>query len=109
MDRDEILELSRKENQNRDLAELDVEVRAGNLGARVGAAVCCLVSALFLALTGMPTFSPWIIYCSIFGTKYVVRYRGLRRKDDLIFCVLFFVLGLVALVFFVLRLAGIVG
>ena len=48
MEKEDILEISRREHQNRDLAELEASVQAGNLAGRVGAGVCCLVSALFV-------------------------------------------------------------
>ena len=48
MEKKDILEISRREHQNRDLAELEASVQAGNLAGRVGAGVCCLVSALFV-------------------------------------------------------------
>ena len=41
MDKEKILESSRKENKNRDLVELEVAARAGHIAGRVGAAVCC--------------------------------------------------------------------
>ena len=40
MDKEKILESSRKENKNRDLVELEVAARAGHIAGRVGAAVC---------------------------------------------------------------------
>ena len=43
MEKEDILEISRREHQNRDLAELEASVQAGNLAGRVGAGVCCLV------------------------------------------------------------------
>lgn len=43
MEKDEILEKSRKENKNKDLADMDVASQAGNIAGRVGACVCCLV------------------------------------------------------------------
>ncbi len=109
MDRDEILELSRKENQNRDLAERETAVQAWSIAGRVGATACCLVSMLFCAFTGTVPFAPWIIYFSTMGAQYAVRSSRLRQKSDLFLCALFFVMCFVALVFFVLRLAGIVG
>ena len=42
MKKEDILEMSRKENKNRDLAELDVMAQAGSIAGRVGA--CCFLS-----------------------------------------------------------------
>lgn len=41
MNKEKILESSRRENKNRDLAEIETVSRAGSIAARVGAGVCC--------------------------------------------------------------------
>ena len=46
MKKDEILNASRKEHQNKDLAEMEVLYLAGSHASRVGAFVCCLLSCL---------------------------------------------------------------
>ena len=40
MNKEEILEASRKENKNKDPVELEVSYRAGHIAGRVGAIVC---------------------------------------------------------------------
>ena len=47
MNKEDILAISRRENQNRDLAEMETAAQAGNIASRVGAGVCCLVSVMF--------------------------------------------------------------
>ena len=44
MKKDEILNASRKEHRNKDLAEMEVVYQAGSHASRVGALVCCLLS-----------------------------------------------------------------
>ena len=61
MEKEDILEISRREHQNRDLAELEASVQAGNLAGRVGAGVCCLVSALFVRAVHTVLLGPWVI------------------------------------------------
>lgn len=109
MNKEEILEISRKENQNKDLAELDVTSQAGNIAGRVGACVCCLISVIFHCFTDMLLYSPWIIYFSILGTHYIVKYIKIKRKSDLSLSAIYFVMCLLALVFFVLRLVEVKG
>ena len=98
MEKEDILEISRREHQNRDLAELEASVQAGNLAGRVGAGVCCLVSALFVLL------GRWVIYFSILGTHALVKFLKLKRKTDLVLTVLYLVMFLLFLVFFIRRL-----
>ena len=104
MQKEEILEISRKEHQNRDLAELDAAVQAGSLAARIGAGMCCLVSVLFVRAVHTVLLGPWVIYFSILGTHALVKFLKLKRKTDLVFTVLYLVMFLLFLVFFIRRL-----
>ena len=106
MEREEILEMSRRENKNRDFAELDVLFQAGNIAGRVGAGVCCLLSLVSHWIAGVVLYSPWVIYFSILGTHSLAKYARLRRGTDLALAVVYFLLCGLALVLFVLRLAG---
>ena len=104
MEKEDILEISRREHQNRDLAELEASVQAGNLAGRVGAGVCCLVSALFVRAGHTVLLGPWVIYFSILGTHALVKFLKLKRKTDLVLTVLYLVMFLLFLVFFIRRL-----
>ncbi len=109
MNKDEILEISRKENKNQDFAELEVTLQAGNLAGRVGACVSCLISLIFYWFTNTFLYSPWIIYFSILGTHYLVKYSKRKRKTDLVLSILYFAMCLFALVLFALRLVEVKG
>ena len=104
MEKEDILEISRREHQNRDLAELEASVQAGNLAGRVGAGVCCLVSALFVRAVHTVLLGPLVIYFSILGTHALVKFLKLKRKTDLVLTVLYLVMFLLFLVFFIRRL-----
>ena len=107
MDKEEILARSRSENQNRDLAEIETAARAGSIAARVGAGMCCIVSVLFVRAMHTMLFGPWIIYFSILGTHYLVKFAKARRKTDLAIAVLYGAMFLLFFVLFVLRLSGV--
>ena len=109
MEKEDILEISRREHQNRDLAELEASVQAGNLAGRVGAGVCCLVSALFVRAVHTVLLGPWVIYFSILGTHSLVTYRKKKRKTDLTLTILYFAMFLLFLVLFAVRLVGVRG
>lgn len=109
MQKEEILEISRKEHQNRDLAELDAAVQAGSLAARIGAGTCCLISVLFVRAVHMMPLGPWVIYFSILGTHSLVTYRKKKRKTELTLTILYFAMFLLFLVLFAVRLVGVRG
>lgn len=109
MEKDDILAISRRENQNRDLAEMETTAQAGGIASRVGAGVCCLVSVIFVWATNTLLYSPWIIYFSILGTHYLVKFRRVKRKTDLTLTAFYLVMCLLCFVLFLLRLAEVKG
>ena len=109
MEKEDILAISRKENKNRDLADAEMSAQAGSIAGRIGAAVCCLVSVLFIWATNTMLFSPWIIYFSILGTHYLIRFIKAKRKTDLTVTVLYFAMFILCFTFFVLRLIEVKG
>ena len=81
MNKEEILKASRKENKNKDLAEIEVMYQAGSHASRVGALACCLVSLLSSMLAHTMLYSPWIIYfceVSLENTKQIPSYPKTR-------------------------------
>ncbi len=106
MNRDEILKASRKEHQNKDLPELEISSRAGAIAMQVGAFVCILLVILTTILTDTILYSPWIIYFSILGTNWIVRFVNQKRVSDLVVSITFFTLMILAMVLFILRLMG---
>lgn len=86
MKKEEILNASRKEHQNKDLAEMEMIYRAGSHASRVGALVCCLLSLLSSMLAHTMIYSPWVIYF---------------RRSDLLLTIMFFILSVLAFVGFV--------
>lgn len=104
MNKEDILKASRKENKNRDLADLEASRHAASLGAKVGATVCCIISLLSSTIADVMLYGPWIIYFSIMGTNWLVRGIKLKKKSELIFSAMFLVLAVLALIGFVTRL-----
>lgn len=104
MEKEDILAISRRENKNRDLPEAEMSAQAGSIASRIGAGMCCLVSVLFIWAANTMLFSPWIIYFSILGTHYLVRFIKAKRKTDLTITVLYFAMLILCFAFFVLRL-----
>ena len=109
MEREHILAISRKENANRDLAELETTLQAGSIAGRVGAGVCCLVSVIFAWAANAMLFSPWIIYFSILGTHALVKFQKLKRRTDLVLTILYLAMCLLFLLLFLLRLRATAG
>ena len=109
MKKEEILNASRKEHQNKDLAEMEMIYRAGSHASRVGALVCCLLSLLSSMLAHTMIYSPWVIYFSILTTQWFVRFIEMKRKSDLALSIIFLILSILAFAGFVHRLLEVRG
>lgn len=89
MDRDEILEKSRKENKDRDFVGLEAKVKGIQIAVKVGLLMCCLMTCLRIALTGIVDYSAWPVYFSILATISFVEYYKLHRWYDLFVGILY--------------------
>ncbi|MDY5436808.1 DUF6442 family protein [Peptostreptococcus porci] len=106
MNKEEILSRSRKELKNSDLVEMQTSYQAGNIAGRVGATMCILISVIARILTDEYIVSPWIIYFSILGTNWLVRFIKLKRKTDLLVSLIFIALAIVLFIVQVKQLTG---
>lgn len=106
MNKEEILSKSRQELKNSNLVEKEVEYQAGRISASVGATVCLLLSVIALTMTGEYFISPWLIYFSIVGTKWLVRFVKLKKKSDLFFSATTLIVAVVLLVIQILQFSG---
>ncbi len=106
MNKEEILASSRKENANRDLAEEEISTKAGNIGGRVGVAMCVIISLFARVLTDEYLLSPWTIYFSIVGTDWLVRAIKTRNKAGFIISSFFLLIAATLFVLLILRFMG---
>ncbi|MGN0488364.1 MAG: DUF6442 family protein [Ruminococcus sp.] len=106
MKKEEILEKSRNENKGSDEMELFALATAGKLAAQIGMIVCCIVAILQAIFTEAISFESWMIYFSILGTIFTVKYVKLRRKHELVLAILYVGFFIFFTVLFVIRLVG---
>lgn len=104
MNKEDILAKSRRDNRNRDLAEQEVHRQASALAGSVGAFVCCVLTVVSHLILGDFLLSPWVIYFSIAGTLFVVRYVKLKRRSDLAVAVTTLLAGVLNFAALILRM-----
>lgn len=107
MNKEEILSRSRKELKNSDLVVMQTSHQAWNIAGRVGATMCILISVIARILTSHYIVSPWIIYFSIQGTIWLVRFIKLKKKTDLFSSLFFIVLAIVLFIVQVMQFMGV--
>lgn len=100
MNKDEILEKSRLENHGRtDEMESAALGRAGSIAAAVGGMICMLIVLLdLIAKNPDPKvgFAAWSVYGLIQGVLFLVKYLKLRRAHELVFAILYLIVGVTA-------------
>ena len=106
MDREEILEKSRQENQRRDEMERDALAKAGQRACAVGGIVCAVVIVLEAIFADAFNMSVWAVYLSMTGTMLLMKYIRLRKRHELVFGAAQLVLAAVFLVMYIIRLVG---
>ena len=106
MDKDEILERSRKENKDRDFVGEEVTNKANSIAFSVGMLVCALLSVLHAIFQDSPDYSAWVVMWAILSSVFLFKYHRLRKRHEL-------VLGLIYLAFcgffFALYLRNVLG
>lgn len=102
MNKDEILEKSRRENKNKDIAEIEVINRASSIATSVGMLVCCLISVLDVLFTDKVNCITWTIYFSMLGTRFLVKYIKLRKKHELFFSLIYLIISIAFFVMYIM-------
>jgi hypothetical protein len=107
MNKEDILNRSRKENKNKDIAELEVIYQASNIAGRVGMLVCCIIAILEVIFTEGANLSTWAIYFSILATLMLVKYLKLRRRHELWITILYIACFVFFFAAYILKLTGV--
>lgn len=91
MDKDQILQMSRNENEGQpDEWEQSIEKQAAHVGKAVGLAICLLL--VFLAECVLHNRdvgrAAWIVFFSMEGSSYLCKYRKTKKRSHLFWAVL---------------------
>lgn len=92
MEKEEILAKSRKENKNKDIAELEVVNRSGRIAAIVGAVLCCVISFLDWHFTKTINCACWAVDFGMLTAMFVAKYVKLKKKHELIVAIVYFLI-----------------
>lgn len=107
MDKNKILEQSRKQNKSRDPFEQEVIAKGSALAYSVGLLICTMFFMLETLINHHQNYSLMAIWISMEATLYIFKYVKLRKKADLTFAIIFTVCSLCFIVHHILYLAGI--
>lgn len=104
MNKNEILERSRKENKNQDEMERDAFLKAGQRACAIGGLVCMTIIIFEAVFSDHVNFSIWAVYLSMTGTMLMVKYIRLKKKHELIFGLLQLGLAVTFLIMYIVQL-----
>ena len=91
MNKDEILKMSREENEGRhDEREMLVYGTASRVGMLVGAIICAVLVFASELLFHIPEIGlvGWLVYFSMQGSGNIVLYTNLKNRRNLIWCII---------------------
>lgn len=94
MQKEEILEKSRKENKNKDMAEIEAMNRASRTASVAGAVLCMVISILDWSMTKTINWACWTVDFGMMSVLNILQYVKLRQNAKLflaIISILFFV------------------
>lgn len=107
MDKNEILEQSRKQNKSRDPFEQEVIAQGSALAYSVGLLICTMFFMLETLINHHQNYALMAIWISMEATLSIYKYCKLRKTSELVFAVIFTVCSLCFIVLHILYLAGI--
>ena len=87
MNQEEILELSRKENEGKqDEREILAYGEAGRNGMAVGGIICAILVFLSEIFLNIPEIglAAWLVYFAMFGTNRITLYAKLKERKHLL-------------------------
>ncbi|MBQ8170907.1 MAG: hypothetical protein IJZ95_02830 [Oscillospiraceae bacterium] len=79
MDKEQILAMSRQENQNKDLYELEINKKATEIASIASTIVCAVLYMAEILICGNKNFGLWSVIAAFIAGKFL--YMGIRSKN----------------------------
>ena len=89
MNKEEILAKSRKENEKVDEMEQFAQAKAGKMAMGIGGVLCMVLVLLDLIRTGETNECLYAVYLGMYSVFHFVNYKGICKKSDLVYGILF--------------------
>ncbi len=106
VNKEQLLEMSRKENKNGDEREEKIKLRSYAISSCVGMLICMALFALEGAVFDRSTTVIWMIYGGIMFSKAIQDAICLKKKSDILLAILWGVVLTMYVVFYVLENIG---
>lgn len=107
MDKELILEKSRNENKNCDLADLNAQKTASKVGIMISWCSVALAIVLSVIFSSRIICGYAFIFCAIESGIFITKYVLLKKRHELFVSIIYVLLAVVFAVLFILQLMGI--
>nr|WP_318682144.1 DUF6442 family protein [uncultured Treponema sp.] len=108
MTKEEILEISRNENQNKDLADLEAVNKGSKIAFIVGFTLCVIIASLDIFFNDHIDERIWMIFTGMFSAMFLTKFIMKRKTHELIVFIVYILFFLLSTVAFCARLLGII-
>ena len=88
MDKETILELSRKENEGHDELQRAAVISAHNAAFLVGGIICAIIFCLQLIFGKETNYSLYAVFYAMFATAQIVKYKKTKKTAALVVFIL---------------------
>lgn len=106
MNKDDVLRMSREENQNGDEREEKIKLRSYATSAAVGALLCMVFVFVENVIFDRSATLIWIIYCGMMFTKSILDAVKLKKKSDIVLSILWALCFVIDIVVYMLDNVG---
>ncbi|MBQ8170906.1 MAG: hypothetical protein IJZ95_02825 [Oscillospiraceae bacterium] len=104
MNKEEILAMSRQENKNQDLYELQISEKSATVGALTGVIICTILFVFEIFVCGNTNFSLWGIMTGINAGVGIYKGIKLRKHSTLAMGIMYAAISLLMLTYSIYRL-----
>ena len=106
MTKEEILEQSRKENNDKDVFDLEVQKRAATAAFFSSFGLCAFVSILSWIFTNHISVQCWMIFFGMLTVAFGVKFFKMKKLHELFVALGYLVIFILLTVVFILQLTG---
>lgn len=106
MNKEDILKMSREENQNGDEREAKIKLRSYAVSASIGALICMVFVFIESFLFDRSTAAIWTIYTGMMFSKSLLDAVKLKKKWDIVLSILWGLCCIINVVVYILDNIG---
>lgn len=109
MTKEEILEKSRRENNDKDIFDLEVQKTAAKIAYYSSFGICILISALNWIFNRHVSVQCWIVFFGMLSVAFFVKFFRMKKLHELFVALAYLVIFICLIVLMILQATGKIG